>query len=83
MDQQDDVVAGQIVRIGDVDYLLTPLQPSDVSQPDGEALGPTETATSDLSQQQLQVQQEMLALMTGEGINVNVKNLDTQARFGS
>jgi hypothetical protein len=32
--------------------------------------------------EQLKVQQDTFALMTGQGINVVVKNLDQQSRFG-
>jgi hypothetical protein len=88
--EQQDLRAGAFVRIGGVRYRLTPIdeepaQTNDVvdSSPAGLQTTPPDKPDSDLAQQQLQVQQEMLALMTGEGVNVNVKNLDTQARFGS
>ncbi len=82
MDNEENIAAGQIVRIGDVDYIVTPLEPSNAPPPNDDS-PTTGSANGEIAQQQLQMQQEMLALMTGEGVNVNVKNLDIQARFGS
>ncbi len=38
-------------------------------------------ADAKTAEQLLKVQQDALALMNGQGINVNVKNLDPQSRF--
>ncbi len=55
------------------------------SQLPGFARPPVDAAASgspSQSAEQLKAQQDMLALMSGAGINVVVKNLDQQSRFG-
>jgi hypothetical protein len=62
-------LAGGAFRFSDVpDFGRAPLQPiaNESAKPAAE---------------QLKVQQETYALMTGQGINVVVKNLDQQSRF--
>ncbi|HKD37345.1 MAG TPA: hypothetical protein VKB78_11110 [Pirellulales bacterium] len=43
---------------------------------------PAAAAPNDASSEQLKIQQDTYALMSGAGINVIVKNLDQQSRFG-
>jgi hypothetical protein len=79
---QASVGAGHLTSIGLGDLAGGAFRFSDVPGFGRAPQQPIANESTKPAAAQLKVQQETFALMTGPGINVVVKNLDQQARFG-
>jgi hypothetical protein len=74
--------AGHFNSIGLGDLAGPGLRFSDLPGFGRAPLQPIANESAKPAAEQLKLQQETFALMTGQGINVVVKNLDQQSRFG-